>query len=162
MVHQLLNTCGFLVGTMYMALLPLLSVLILAAAYSERGFMPSRPCTIKECRGYEWKNDWTPNNIPTGECVKQTRPGHPLYTSKTISSLYCPPSIPCFPHFQQRTKCEFKQIVISRHCVLSVTITPLISNVFISSAIQYGTCTKKRVAVKPCNVYIPYLNLIRQ
>ena len=91
-----------------MTLLRLLSVLILAAAYSVRGFMPSRPCTIKECRGYEWKNDWTPNNIPTGECVKQTRPGHPLYTSKTIFSLYCPPSIPCFPHFQQRTKCEFK------------------------------------------------------
>lgn len=32
-------------------------------------YMPTRPCSWKICNGYEWRNDWSPSNIPPGDCI---------------------------------------------------------------------------------------------
>ena len=69
-------------------------------------YMPTRPCSWKTCNGYEWRNDWSPSNIPPGDCITQKRSAHYSYTTHH-GSFYCPPTIPCFHLSQKRTKCKW-------------------------------------------------------
>ena len=69
-------------------------------------YMPTWPCSWKTCNGYEWRNDWSPSNIPPGDCITQKRSAHYSYTTHH-GSFYCPPTIPCFPLSQKRTKCKW-------------------------------------------------------
>ena len=81
-----------------------LSLVILASGLSN-AYMPYRPCSWSVCKGSEWKNDWSPSNIPQGQCVTQQRTSHGLYETHH-GSFFCPPPQICFPQWQHRTTCE--------------------------------------------------------
>ena len=71
-------------------------------------------CKYRVCSGYEWRNDWSPS-IRQGQCVMQTRKGHPLY--KTLSAKFrCPPTWPCSFKMQARRMCKYCFVLFGNGC----------------------------------------------
>ena len=107
-----------------MTLLRVLVVLFLALTNSHGTvILPGKPsvfyCLWSECRGQEWRNDWTPG-ITTGTCVNQQRIGHPLYEShKTPWVKRCPAPIACMLQTQHRKMCKKENALPSFPCCYS-------------------------------------------